>query len=149
MSLGSDGATWSFMDCIRGKRVTGKTLSDAQKLINYVNYHRKCYRKENGRMVSGAYVENEMITAVAHQNNLIINVAHALQPEMQVITPDGSFINFDDRRAEQSPFFLWCTGGHYQAILKLQDVEVVSSALSAPGFLLGNCLQSVDIRKPQ
>ena len=98
-------------------------------------------------MVSGAYVENEMITAVAHQNNLIINVAHALQPEMQVITPDGSFINFDDRRAEQSPFFLWCTGGHYQAILKLQDVEVVSSALSAPGFIHGNVLNYDKIRR--
>ena len=100
-------------------------------------------------MVSGAYVENEMITAVAHQNNLIINVAHALQPEMQVITPDGSFINFDDRRAEQSPFFLWCTGGHYQAILKLQDVEVLSSALLAPRYTLGQVLNSEDIRTPQ
>ncbi len=148
--LGSDGATLSFMQCIKNKRNVankGKQLSDMAKLKNYVAYNRKCCRQENRRSVNGAYVENEMICAVAHQNNLIINVAHAHQPEMQVITPDGSFIKFDDVRAEQSPFFLWCTGGHYQAILKLQDVEVVSSALSAPDFILGNVLNSDKIRR--
>ncbi len=122
-------------------------MSDNAKLKSYVAYHRQCCRQENGRLVNGAYVENEMICAVSHQNNLIINVAHALQPEMQVITPDGSYMRFDDVRAERSPFFLWCTGGHYQAILKLQDVEVVSSALSAPGFIHGNVLNSDKIRR--
>ncbi len=67
-------------------------MSDAQKLRNYVAYNKNSYRKENGRNINGAYVENEMICAVAHQNNLIINVAHATQPEVQVVTPDGSFI---------------------------------------------------------
>jgi hypothetical protein len=138
------------VEIIRGKQgKQGKNLSDAAKIKNYVAYHRKCARQENGRRVFGAYVENEMICAVAHQNNIIIAVASALQPEFQVITANGSFLRFDDEQAEQTPFFLWCTGGHYQAIVKLQDVEVRSSALSAPGFLLGNFLQSVDIRKPQ
>jgi hypothetical protein len=138
------------MELIRSKRGgRGKRLSDAEKLNNYVAYNRNSYRKEKGQYINGAYVENEMICAVAHQNSLIINVAHATQPEVQVVTPDGSFISYRDERAEGSPFFLWCTGGHYQAILKLQDVEVLSSALLASGFILGHVLKSDDIRTPQ
>jgi hypothetical protein len=124
-------------------------LSDEAKLKNYVAYNRKCHRKENRRWINGAYVENEMIWAVAHQHNIIINVAQAHQPELQVITPDGSFIRFDDDRAEQSPFFLWCTGGHYQALVKIFEFEVRSSALSAPPYIHGNVLNSDDIRMPQ
>ena len=141
--------TWSFIDIIRSKHKRGERLSDEKKLGNYVAYHRKSYRKEKGLDINGAYVENEMICAVAHQNNLIINVAQAVQPEVQVVTPDGSFISYSDERAEGSPFFLWCTGGHYQAILKLQDVEVLSSALLASGFILGHVLNSDAIRTPQ
>jgi hypothetical protein len=145
--LSADGATWSFLECIKSKSSRGQRLSDATKLKNYVAYHRQSCRQAAGKLVYGAYVENEMICAVSHQNNLIINVAHAFQPELAVITPDGSFIRFDDDRAERSPFFLWCTGGHYQAILKLEDVEVLSSALRAPAFLLGNVLNSDVIRR--
>ncbi len=150
MGLGSDGATWSFMECIRSKcNIRGSHLSDEKKLNNYVQYNRKCHRKEKQRWVNGAYVENEMICAVAHQYHIIINVAQAHQPELQVITPDGSFLRFDDVRAEQSPFFLWCTGGHYQALIKIQDFEVLSSALSAPPYIHGNVLTPDDIRIPQ
>jgi hypothetical protein len=145
--LAADGATWPFMECIKSKSDRGKRLTDAVKLKNYVAYHRQSCRQANGKKVYGAYVENEMICAVSHQNNLLINVAQATQPEMQVYTPDASFIKFNDVRAERSPFVLWCTGGHYQAILKLQDVEVLSSALSAPPFLLGNVLDSNVIRR--
>ena len=149
VGLSHDGATMQFVEFIRGKRGypdKGRRMSDETKLKSYVAYHRKCRRRENGSWINGAYVENEIICAVAHQNNLIINVAQACQQELQVITPDGSFIRYDDDRAERSPFFLWCTGGHYQAILKPQDVEVLSSALSAPGFTVGNVLKSDDVR---
>lgn len=124
-------------------------MSDVEKLKNYVAYNRKCRRQEKGRWINGAYVENEMICAVAHQYDIIIIVAQAYQPELQVVTPDGSFLRFDDDRAEHSPFFLWCTGGHYQALLKIQDFEVLSSALSAPAYIHGNVLKPDDIRIPQ
>ena len=150
LGLGADNVTWSFMELIRSKRGgRGKRLSDAKKLVNYVAYNRNSYRKEKGQYINGAYVENEMICAVAHQNNLIINVAHATQPEVQVVTPYGSFIRFSDERAEGSPFFLWCTGGHYQALVKIRDFEVLSSALSAPQYLNGNVLTPDDIRISQ
>ena len=135
------------MDLIRSKGKKGVRLNDAKKLKNFVASHRQSYRNQKGVGINGAYVENEMICAVAHQNNVIISVAQVDQPELQGYTPDGSFIGFSDAVAEGSPFFLWCTGGHYQAILKLQDVEVVSSALSAPGFIHGNVLNSDKIRR--
>lgn len=137
------------MDLIRSKGKKGERLNDAKKLKNFVAYHRQSYRNQKGVGINGAYVENEMICAVAHQNNVIISVAQAAQPELQVYTPDGSFIGFSDAGAEGSPFFLWCTDGHYQAILKLQDVEVLSSALLAPRYTLGQVLNSEDIRTPQ
>lgn len=99
--------------------------------------------------MSGAYVENEIICAVAHQNDIIITVAQALQPELQVVTPDGSFMSFHDDGADRTPFFLYCTGGHYQALLKIQDFEVLSSALSSLPYINGNVLNADDIRIPQ
>ncbi len=149
VGLGSDGATWSFMEFIRGRYNRASKLSDEAKLTNYVTYNKKCRRRENNRWINGAYVENEIICAVAHQHNILINVAQQAQPELHVITPDGSFIRFDDHRAEQSPFFLWCTGGHYQALVKIRDFEVLSSALSAPQYLNGNVLTPDDIRISQ
>lgn len=124
-------------------------MSDEKKLKNYVTYHRKCSRQEKGGKVSGAYVENEIICAVAHQNDIIITVAQALQPELQVVTPDGSFMSFHDDAADRTPFFLYCTGGHYQALLKIQDFEVLSSALSSLPYINGNVLNADDIRIPQ
>ena len=143
------------MECIRSKSETAKKrdITDEKLLSNYVKYHSKSCRVEkcaaNGKRkkVNGAYVENEMICAVAHQNNIIINVAHCQFPMFSVITPNGQYVSVDDPRAEASPFFLWCTGGHYQALVKLQDVEVRSSALAQPAFTLSNCLQSADVRE--
>ena len=149
VGLGSDNATWSFMEFIRGKYKRASKLSDEAKLTNYVNYHRKCRRIENNRWINGAYVENEMICAVAHQHNITIIVAEQALPELHAISPNGSFIDFEDDRAEESPFFLWCTGGHYQALLKIQDFEVLSSALSASSYIHGNVLNADDIRIPQ
>lgn len=122
-------------------------MPDETKLSNYVAYHRKCRRQERGRMINGAYVENEMIFAVAHQNNIIITVATASLQELQVITPNASFMMYDDHEAERSPFFLWCTGGHYQAIVKTEDVQVRSSALRAHAFTDSNFLNSDDVRR--
>jgi hypothetical protein len=143
-------ATLSFVEFIRTKQgQKGKSGSDATKLKNFVAYHRKCRRMENGRYVNGAYVEYEMVCAVANQNRLLITVAQANTPELQVVTPDGSFIAYGDERAEASPFFLWCTGGHYQAMVKLQDVQVLPSALNSPRFKLGNCLTFDEILIPE
>ena len=149
VGLGSDGATWSFMECIRGKTKRGSHLSDDAKMKNYVAYNRKCRRLEKNCWTNGAYVENEIICAVAHQHNITIIVAEQALPELHAISPNGSFIDFDDDRAEESPFFLWCTGGHYQALLKIQDFEVLSSALSASSYIHGNVLNADDIRIPQ
>jgi hypothetical protein len=145
---------WSFMELIQNKTPSARKgkVDDEKKLKQFVAYHRKSFRQEgtagNRRWVNGTFVENEMIWAVAHQNGIIINVAQASQPEIQVITPDGTFVRMDDERAESSPFFIWCTGEHYQALIKLQDVEVLSSALEKDSYVFGNVLQCDEIRIP-
>jgi hypothetical protein len=96
--------------------------------------------------VNGAYVENEMIAAVAKQNGIIIKVALYSFEHLQILTPQGTFMRFDDEEVERSPFFLWCTGGHYQAIVRLSDVEVLDTALSKKSFTEANVLSCDDIR---
>jgi hypothetical protein len=123
-----------------------KIGSDNAIMKAYITYRSKCFRKEGGKLVNGAYVENEMIAAVAKQNGIIIKVAARSFEHLQVLTPQGTFRRFDDEEVEQSPFFLWCTGGHYQAIVRLSDVEVLDTALSKVSFTEGTVLSCDDIR---
>ncbi len=155
---------WPFIEAIRpnatensrakSSRASGRpdlSAEDFRTLRTFVSYHRQCHRQQGKgftrKWVSGAYVQEPMLWAVAHQNGIIINVAHANQPQMQVITTNGSFIKFDDSRAELSPFVIWCTGGHYQALVNLADVEVTTSALQSRPFIESNVLTPNDIRK--
>ena len=128
------------------KAASPKNLSDNIIVKNYIKYHSQCARNKDGKLVNGAYVENEMIAAVAKQNGIIIKVAARSFEHLQVLTPQGTFRRFDDEEVEQSPFFLWCTGGHYQAIVRLSDVEVLDTALSTYNFKQSNVLSCVDIR---
>jgi hypothetical protein len=134
------------MECIRNKNRRRKTGSDEQLLKRFVDYAQKCRRRVSGKWVNGAYVENEIIASVAHQNNIIISVAERMTAGLQVITPDGRYMALDDDNAQSSPFFLWCTGGHYQALVRLQDIQVLESALSNNSFIEGNLLNKEDIR---
>lgn len=136
----------SFLEVVRMKSGKAKKGTDAAILRNYVAYHSKCARIENGRKVNGAYVENEMIAVAARQNNITIVLAERLLPNLQVITPDATFIPFDAPNVESSPFLLWCNGGHYQAIVPLSNMEVLSTALTKESFKLGNVLRSEDFR---
>ncbi len=150
---------WPFIEAIRPKdsrakssRASGRPDEEQLRTLKpFVAYHRQCHRRQGQgatrKWVSGAFVQEPMIWAVAHQNGIIINVAHATQPEMQVITTNGSFIKFNDSRAELSPFVIWCTGGHYQALVNLADVEVRTSALQSRPFIESNVLTPNDIRK--
>ena len=150
LCLGADGATTSFMEIVKLKR-GGKRKSGSDQAIMkaYLTYHSKCFRREGGKDVNGAYVENEIIAAVAKQNGIIIQVAERRLEKLQFLTPQGTFMRIDEAEVEQTPFFLWCTGGHYQAIVRLCDVEVISTALSQASFKEGNVLSCDDIRTPQ
>ena len=136
----------SFLEVVKMKTGKPKRGTDATIIKNYVAYHSKCARIEQGRRVNGAFVENEIIAVVARQNNIIINVAEHMVSNFQVITPDATFMKFDAPNLESSPFLLWCNGGHYQAIVPLASMEVLSTALTQESFKIGNVLQSEDFR---
>jgi hypothetical protein len=136
----------SFLEVVKNKTGKAKKGTDATILKNYVTYHSKCARNEKGKKMNGAFVENEIIAVVAHQNNIIINVAEHMVSNLQVITPDATFMRFDAPNVEASPFLLWCNGGHYQAIVPLASMEVLSTALTQESFKIGNVLRSEDFR---
>ena len=129
---------------MKGKRRGKKGLDDAI-MKAYIAYHSKCFRKEGGKQVNGTYVENEMIAAVAKQNGIIIKVAERRLEQLHVLTPQGTFMRLDEDEVEKSPFFLWCTGGHYQAIVRLSDVEALDTALLKVNFTERNVLSCADI----
>ena len=141
LCLGSDGVTHSFLNFLASRR-KGKIEA---ALKAYVAYNSNCARTTVGKRRNGAYVENEMIAAVAWQNGIIIIVAERMLSNLQVITSDGTFLPWDGDRAQSSPFFLWCTGGHYQAIVPLRNLEVLDTALSKPSFIDSNVLSCDDI----
>lgn len=130
---------------VKGKRRKQKKGSNDATLKSYLAYHSKCARTVHGKRTNGAFVENEVIAAVALQNRIIINVAERMLPNLQVITPDGSFVPWDDYVAQSSPFLLWCNGGHYQAIVPLRDLQVLDTALAKSSFIEGNVLSCEDI----
>jgi hypothetical protein len=138
--------TMPFLDFVKGKGRRRHVQSDTKFLKNFVAYHKKCYRNERGKWINGAYVENEIIVAVAQQYRLIINVAHIAAQGLQVMTPDQEYLDFCDERAQTSPFFLYCNGGHYQAIIPLKDIEIRDSALRSEAFRTSNLLHKKDVR---
>jgi hypothetical protein len=107
---------------------------DDATLSNYVKYHRLSHRKVGRKWMNGAFVENEIIAAVAHQNDIVITIAQCTTAGLHVFTPNAEHMDFVDEDAQASPFFLWCTGGHYQAFVKVSDFEILATALELPAF---------------
>lgn len=86
------------------------------------------------------------VCAVAQQNNIVICVAHCGIDKFQVFTPRGDFMDCSDENAVASPFFLWCTGGHYQAIVKVSDFEILASAFESQPFKTSRLLDKNHFR---
>jgi hypothetical protein len=85
---------------------------------------------------------------VSLQYNIIINVAHIHFPGLCVSSPAGiSDVQYDDEIAQSSPFLLFCNGGHYQAIIPIQEIEILDSAAASAAFQESNLLHSKDVRK--
>jgi hypothetical protein len=133
----------TFLDRIVSKRVNDGPQSPEDTLSYFIRSHKQSETPNR----SGTYVENEMIHAVAFQNDITILVAHPTVPGFQVILPNGSAnARPDDRAAVDSPFFLWCTGGHYQAFVKIHEFEVLSTALQTFPFIESSLLQAAHFR---
>ena len=133
----------TFLDRIVSKRVNDEPQSPEDTLSYFIRSHKQSETPNR----SGTYVENEMIHAVAFQNDITILVAHPTVPGFQVILPNGSAnARPDDRAAVDSPFFLWCTGGHYQAFVKIHEFEVLSTALQTFPFIESSLLQAEHFR---
>ncbi len=119
-------------------------LKDDTILKNFVAHHKLSFNRFGKK--SGAYVETEIVCAVAQQNNIVICVAHCGIDRFQVFTPRGDFMDCSDENAVASPFFLWCTGGHYQAIVKVSDFEILASALESQPFKTSRLLEKNHFR---
>ena len=133
----------SFLEIInRDRHGTIKPQTDAKIL----RYYLASQKKSKTRKCNGTYVQTEMIQAVAFQNNIIITVADRTTPRYHVVMPNGQYADLDDANAVDSPFFLWCTGGHYQAFVKIDQFEILATALERPAFKESCLLYANDFR---
>jgi hypothetical protein len=136
----------TFLEMIKHKKGKVKHQSDKQILQNYCKYHQQSYRKIGSKWVNGAFVENEIIAAVAYHESVTITVASCSAPQLHVASPDGKYMDYFHEEAQGTPFFLWCTQGHYQAIVPLNQIEVLESAICDRSFEESNLLLKQDIR---
>ena len=58
-------------------------------------------------------------------------------------------MRISDPEALRSPFHLWCTGGHYQAIVPLGKVAIRRQAASSLAFKDSNTLNRTDVLRGQ
>ena len=133
----------TFLEFIYMKRVNAEPRTQEETLRNFIRSHKQSQTPKK----SGTYVEREMIHAVAFQNDITILVADRTTPRFQVILPNGDVnARCDERPAVDSPFFLWCTGEHYQAFVKIDEFEVLSTALQNFAFRKSSLLQAEHFR---
>ena len=121
----------SFMEMINRKpKGSVKPQSDSVILRYYIASHKKSKTPK----CSGTYVLEEIVQAVAFQNDITIVVADRTTPRYHVVMPTGGYADIDDATAVDTPFFLWCTGGHYQAFVKIDQFEILSTAFERTAF---------------
>ena len=97
-----------------------------------------------------------MIAAFAHLANVPVVVWNLWEEHVHVLCPQGvvrhrGIENVTTHRAsvhlavQNTPFVLWCNGGHYQAIVPLNLFRASAGKVSAFRFLESNVLDKKDL----
>ena len=110
---GSATASVSILELLRG-RTSSKNRAD-QAIVN-------SFATANAR--PGVYVEGEIIQSFAHFCRMPVIVTHQQNTGVHIVSPDGRPMRFSDTRVVNSPFHIYCTGGHYQAVVPLAKVQI-------------------------
>jgi len=137
----STSASMPFCEYLRMKG-RGSQVLDQELLRAFAGRQKRSYT----RGANGAYVENEIIAVVSQQAGIVITVAHSSTEGLHVFSPDSQYLHCSHVHALASPFFLWCTGSHYQAFVKPSDCELLPSALTKRSFIYSHSLEARDFR---
>ena len=131
--------TVDMIAILRARPSGARTRTDQQCVDAFVKAHTLSARlSATGKKTPGTYVENEVICAFTHlvERPVVVTSYNA----------DGPIVfAFDSMDARVSPYHVWCTGGHYQAILPLQGISVRASVVNEFAFTQSNVLQCGDV----
>ena len=137
----STSASMPFCEYLRMKG-RGSQVLDQELLRAFAGRQKRSYT----RGANGAYVENEIIAVVSQQAGIVITVADSSTEGLHVFSPDSQYLHCSHVHALASPFFLWCTGSHYQAFVKPSDCELLPSALTKRSYKYFHSLEARDFR---
>ena len=137
----STSASMPFCEYLRMKG-RGSQVLDQELLRAFAGRQKRSYT----RGANGAYVENEIIAVVSQQAGIVITVADSSTEGLHVFSPDSQYLHCSHVHALASPFFLWCTGSHYQAFVKPSDCELLPSALTKRSYIYFHSLEARDFR---
>ena len=137
----STSASMPFCEYLRMKG-RGSQVLDQELLRAFAGRQKRSYT----RGANGAYVENEIIAVVSQQAGIVITVADSSTEGLHVFSPDSQYLHCSHVHALASPFFLWCTGSHYQAFVKPSDCELLPSALTKRSYIYSHSLEARDFR---
>ena len=105
----------------------------------------------------GEYVENEVIAAFAHFVGYPVVVHNIWEEHIHVLLPAAlqeqcdippSLMNHTEHENDDirsTPFVLWCTGNHYQAVVPKQNVRIATKALTSFRYKNSNVIGSKDV----
>jgi hypothetical protein len=110
---GSETHSVPIVELLRG-RTSNKNRAD-QAIVN-------SFATANARQ--GVFVEGEIVQSFAHFCRMPVIVTHRQSTGVHIVSPDGRPMRLSDPRVVNSPFHIYCTDGHYQAVVPLAKVQI-------------------------
>ena len=110
---GSETHSVAIVELLRG-RTSSKNRAD-QAIVN-------SFATANARQ--GVFVEGEIVQSFAHFCRMPVIVTHRQSTGVHIVSPDGRPMRLSDPGVVNSPFHIYCTDGHYQAVVPLAKVQI-------------------------
>jgi hypothetical protein len=144
--ISADGESITFPENVRHKY---KAKTDLAVIKSFCASQAVHAHRVRGKLISGRYVEDDVILAFAHYAKMPVAILFWERSSPHAFSCDGSILTCEDQAeffALETPFKLWCNGGHYQAMVPLDSVTVRREALLSQSYVQGGYLHKKDVK---
>ena len=136
-------ASMPFVDMLAAR--SSSPDRPAQDIVaSFIKLHKLSATKKR----NGTYVECEMICAFAQFARKPVVVTNYNSDGVHVWSPDGRPMPVTHPEAASTPFHVWCSGGHYQALVSLSQVQLRSGALASHAYQQSHSVTKDMVRRP-
>ena len=144
--IDTNGESITFAENVRHKY---KAKTDLAVIKSFCASQAVCARRVRGKLISGRFVEDDIILAFAHYSKMPVALLYWERSGPHAFSCDGSVLTCEDQAeffSLETPFKLWCNGGHYQAMVPLDSVMVRREALLSESYVQGGYLHKKDVK---